>query len=170
VRGERGRRPVKGRLENLLAATDIVVDCTPKKVAAKNRELYAAKRVIGATMNTSGSFKYRATRGGADNRRLMDEQQVDMAGLEERTRRLRGAGQTVVHQNPFWVVAYNVVAFPAAAGVFSPFVISPEVAALSVSGSSVPVTVDALLLKRTKLCPMPCWSRPPEDAHARRCG
>ena len=32
-----------------------------------------------------------------------------------------------MHQNLFWAVAYNVVAFPAAAGVFYPLVISPEV-------------------------------------------
>ena len=56
-----------------------------------------------------------------------------------------------MRQNLFWAVAYNVVAFPAAAGVFYPFVISPEVAALSMSGSSVLVAVNALLLKRSKL-------------------
>jgi Cu2+-exporting ATPase len=56
-----------------------------------------------------------------------------------------------MHQNLFWAVAYNAVAFPAAAGVFYPLVISPEVAALSMSGSSVLVAVNALLLKRTKL-------------------
>jgi Cu2+-exporting ATPase len=56
-----------------------------------------------------------------------------------------------MRQNLFWAVAYNVVAFPAAAGVFYPLVISPEVAALSMSGSSVLVAVNALLLKRTKL-------------------
>lgn len=37
--------PVKGGLEDLLAETDVVVDCTPKKVAARNRELYAANKV-----------------------------------------------------------------------------------------------------------------------------
>ncbi len=37
--------PVRGALEDLLAGADVVVDCTPKKVAARNRELYAAKRV-----------------------------------------------------------------------------------------------------------------------------
>ena len=56
-----------------------------------------------------------------------------------------------MHQNLLWAVAYNVIAFPAAAGVFYPLVISPEVAALSMSGSSVLVAVNALLLKRTKL-------------------
>jgi Cu2+-exporting ATPase len=56
-----------------------------------------------------------------------------------------------MRQNLFWAVAYNVVAFPAAAGVFYPFMISPEVAALSMSGSSVLVAGNALLLKRTRL-------------------
>jgi len=48
-------------------------------------------------------------------------------------------------------VGYNVIAFPAAAGVFYPLVISPEVAALAMSGSSALVAVNALLLKRTQL-------------------
>jgi len=56
-----------------------------------------------------------------------------------------------MHQNLFWAVAYNVVAFPAAAGVFYPLVVSPEVAALAMSGSSALVAVNALLLKRTRL-------------------
>lgn len=56
-----------------------------------------------------------------------------------------------MHQNLFWAVAYNVVAFPVAAGVFYPFMISPEVAAISMSGSSALVAVNALLLKRTRL-------------------
>jgi Cu2+-exporting ATPase len=56
-----------------------------------------------------------------------------------------------MHQNLFWAVAYNLVAFPAAAGVFYPLVISPQVAALSMSGSSALVAVNALLLKRLRL-------------------
>jgi len=56
-----------------------------------------------------------------------------------------------MHQNLGWAVAYNVVAFPMAAGVFYPLVISPEVAALAMSGSSALVAVNALLLKRTRL-------------------
>ncbi|MFH1816843.1 MAG: heavy metal translocating P-type ATPase [Pseudomonadota bacterium] len=61
-----------------------------------------------------------------------------------------------MHQSLVWAVAYNVVAFPLAAGVFYPFVISPEVAALAMSGSSAMVAINALLLKRTRL----------EDIHA----
>ena len=56
-----------------------------------------------------------------------------------------------MHQNLWWAVGYNVIAFPLAAGVFFPFTLSPEVAALSMSGSSAVVAINALLLKRTKL-------------------
>ncbi len=56
-----------------------------------------------------------------------------------------------MHQNLWWAVGYNVIAFPLAAGVFYPFVLSPEVAALSMSGSTLIVAINALMLKRTKL-------------------
>ena len=56
-----------------------------------------------------------------------------------------------MHQNLWWAVGYNVIAFPLAAGVLYPFVLSPEIAALSMSGSSVIVAVNALLLRRMKL-------------------
>ena len=56
-----------------------------------------------------------------------------------------------MHQNLAWAVGYNAIAFPLAAGVLYPFTLSPEVAALSMSGSSAIVAINALLLKRTKL-------------------
>lgn len=56
-----------------------------------------------------------------------------------------------MHQNLAWAVGYNVIAFPLAAGVLYPFVLSPQVAALSMSGSSIIVAVNALLLKRMRL-------------------
>jgi Cu2+-exporting ATPase len=56
-----------------------------------------------------------------------------------------------MHENLWWAVAYNVIAFPLAAGVFYPFVLNPAVAALSMSGSSALVAVNALLLKRLRL-------------------
>lgn len=56
-----------------------------------------------------------------------------------------------MHQNLFWAVAYNVAAFPLAAGVFYPLTVSPEIAALAMSGSTVLVALNALLLKRTRL-------------------
>jgi Cu2+-exporting ATPase len=56
-----------------------------------------------------------------------------------------------MHQNLIWAVGYNVIAFPLAAGVLYPFVLSPEIAALSMSGSSVIVALNALMLRRLKL-------------------
>jgi len=56
-----------------------------------------------------------------------------------------------MHQNLWWAVGYNVIAFPLAAGVLYPITLSPEVAAMAMSGSSALVAVNALLLKRTRL-------------------
>jgi Cu2+-exporting ATPase len=53
-----------------------------------------------------------------------------------------------MHQNLWWAVAYNVIAFPLAAGVFYPVLVPPQVAALAMSGSTALVAVNALLLKR----------------------
>ena len=56
-----------------------------------------------------------------------------------------------MHQNLGWAVGYNLVAFPLAAGVLYPFTLSPEGAALAMSGSSALVAINALLLKPTRL-------------------
>jgi P-type Cu2+ transporter len=56
-----------------------------------------------------------------------------------------------MHQNLWWAAGYNVLAFPVAAGVFYPLMISPEVAAISMSGSTLLVAANALLLKRQRL-------------------
>ena len=41
-----------------------------------------------------------------------------------------------MHQNLWWAVGYNVIAFPLAAGVFYPFTLSPEIAALEIGRAS----------------------------------
>ena len=58
-----------------------------------------------------------------------------------------------MRQNLGWAVGYNAIALPIAAGVFAfaGLVLSPEIAALSMSGSSFLVAVNALLLKRLRL-------------------
>jgi Cu2+-exporting ATPase len=59
-----------------------------------------------------------------------------------------------MRQNLGWAIGYNSVALPIAAGVFEPafgLVLRPEIAALSMSGSSFLVAVNALLLKRLRL-------------------
>ena len=69
-----------------------------------------------------------------------------------------------MRQNLGWAVGYNAIALPIAAGVFAPafgLVLRPEIAALSMSGSSLIVAVNALLLKRLKLpAPAPAPAAP----------
>jgi P-type Cu2+ transporter len=57
-------------------------------------------------------------------------------------------------QNLAWAVGYNTIALPIAAGVFEPafgLVLRPEIAAITMAGSSILVAVNALTLKRLKL-------------------
>jgi Cu2+-exporting ATPase len=59
-----------------------------------------------------------------------------------------------MRQNLGWAVGYNTIALPIAAGVFEPafgLMLRPEIAALSMSGSSVLVAVNALMLRRLHL-------------------
>ena len=58
-----------------------------------------------------------------------------------------------MRQNLGWAIGYNAIALPIAAGVFASWglVLRPEMAALSMSGSSVIVAVNALMLKRLRL-------------------
>ena len=58
-----------------------------------------------------------------------------------------------MHQNLAWAVGYNSLALPVAAGVFEPLglVLRPEVGAISMSGSSVIVALNAVALKRLPL-------------------
>jgi P-type Cu2+ transporter len=56
-------------------------------------------------------------------------------------------------QNLGWAIGYNSLALPIAAGIFSGWglTLSPELAAISMSGSSIFVAVNAIALKRLKL-------------------
>ncbi|MGI5414965.1 heavy metal translocating P-type ATPase [Actinomadura luteofluorescens] len=59
-----------------------------------------------------------------------------------------------MRQNLGWAIGYNAIALPIAAGVFEPgfgLVLRPEIAALSMSGSSLIVAVNALALRRLRL-------------------
>ncbi len=166
-------------------------EATPRPVCAPEampRNKAPGSQVIGATINKSGTFQYRATKVGADTAlaqvvKLVQEAQNSKAPAltQADVGFAVGAGTDVakesadvvlmksdphdvvgaivlsratlrkMHQNLFWAVAYNVVAFPVAAGLFYPNVVSPEVAALAMSGGSALVAVNALLLKRTRL-------------------
>jgi P-type Cu2+ transporter len=58
-----------------------------------------------------------------------------------------------MRQNLAWAIGYNSLALPIAAGVFEPWglTLRPEIAAISMSGSSILVALNALALKRPRL-------------------
>jgi Cu2+-exporting ATPase len=78
---------------------------------------------------------------------LMKSDPYDVVGAIELSR----ATLRKMHQNLYWAVGYNVIAFPLAAGVLYPFLLSPTFAAIAMSGSSAIVAINALMLKRTEL-------------------
>jgi Cu2+-exporting ATPase len=67
--------------------------------------------------------------------------------------RLSKSTMRKMNQNLVWATGYNVIAIPIAAGLLVPtgIVLPPEVAAITMSLSSISVTINALLLRRTKL-------------------
>jgi P-type Cu2+ transporter len=76
-----------------------------------------------------------------------------------------------MRQNLGWAIGYNAIALPIAAGVFEPafgLVLRPEIAALSMSGSSLIVAVNALTLKRLRLPEALPPAEPPPPAAGRR--
>jgi Cu2+-exporting ATPase len=78
---------------------------------------------------------------------LMKSDPYDVVGALE----LSSATVRKMHENLWWAVGYNVIAFPMAAGVLYPVLVSPEIAAFAMSGSTLIVALNALTLKRTKL-------------------
>ena len=81
---------------------------------------------------------------------LMKSDPVDVLGAIALSR----ATVRKMRQNLVWAVGYNTIAFPIAMGLFYPafgLILRPEIAAISMAGSSILVAVNALLLKRTKL-------------------
>jgi Cu2+-exporting ATPase len=58
-----------------------------------------------------------------------------------------------MHQNLGWAIGYNSLALPIAGGILEPigFALSPAIGALSMSGSSIIVAVNAIALKRLRL-------------------
>jgi len=148
------------RIAGELGIGTVIADVLPGQKADKVKELQAQGKKVGmvgdgvndAPALTQADVGF-AIGAGTDvaiesaDVVLMKSDPYDVLGAIELSR----ATLRKMHQNLFWAVGYNVIAFPAAAGVFYPLVISPEVAALAMSGSSALVAVNALLLKRTRL-------------------
>lgn len=148
------------RIARELGISTVIADVLPGQKADKVKELQASGKKVGmvgdgvndapALIQADVGFAIGAGTDVAIDSAdvvLMKSDPYDVLGAIELSR----ATLRKMHQNLIWAVGYNVIAFPAAAGVFFPFVISPEVAALAMSGSSALVAVNALLLKRTRL-------------------
>lgn len=143
-----------------LGIDSVLADVLPGQKAEKVKELQATgKRVgmVGDGVNDAPALTQAnvgfAIGAGTDVAMesadvvLMKSDPYDIVAAIE----LSHATLRKMHQNLWWAVGYNVIAFPLAAGVLYPFVLSPEVAALSMSGSTLIVAINALMLKRTKL-------------------
>jgi len=143
-----------------LGIDSVLADVLPGQKAEKVKELQATGKKVGmvgdgvndAPALTQADVGF-AIGAGTDVAMesadvvLMKSDPYDIVAAIELSR----ATLRKMHQNLWWAVGYNVIAFPLAAGVLYPFVLSPEVAALSMSGSTLIVAINALLLKRTKL-------------------
>jgi Cu2+-exporting ATPase len=143
-----------------LGIDSVLADVLPAQKAQKIKELQAKGKKVGmvgdgvndAPALTQANVGF-AIGAGTDVAMesadvvLMKSDPYDIVGAIELSR----ATVRKMHQNLWWAVGYNVIAFPLAAGVLYPFVLSPAVAALSMSGSTLIVAINALMLKRTKL-------------------
>jgi len=153
----------RGTAERIAAGLgiDIVIaDVLPADKAKKVKELQAEGKKVGmvgdgindAPALTQADVGF-AIGAGTDvaiesaDVVLMKSDPFDVVGAIELSR----ATLRKMHQNLFWAVGYNVIAFPLAAGIFYPVLLSPEIAALAMSGSSLLVAVNAMLLKRARL-------------------
>jgi len=143
-----------------LGIESVLADVLPAQKSEKVKELQATgKRVgmVGDGVNDAPALTQAnvgfAIGAGTDVAMesadvvLMKSDPYDIVAAIELSR----ATLRKMHQNLWWAVGYNVIAFPLAAGVLYPFVLSPEIAALSMSGSTLIVAINALMLKRTKL-------------------
>ena len=148
------------RIAGELGINIVLADVLPGQKASKVRELQAQGKKVGmvgdgindAPALTQADVGF-AIGAGTDvaiesaDVVLMKSDPYDVVGAVE----LSHATLRKMHQNLWWAVGYNVIAFPLAAGILYPVLLSPEIAAFAMSGSTLIVAINALMLKRTKL-------------------
>jgi P-type Cu2+ transporter len=155
-------RPTAERIAREVGIDDVIAEVLPADKAAKVAELQAAGRrvaMVGDGVNDAPALA-RADVGiaigtGTDvavetaDVVLMRSDPLDVATAITISR----GTLRKMRQNLAWAVGYNSLAIPLAAGILEPagFILRPEVGAISMSGSSVIVAVNALALKRLRL-------------------
>ncbi|MEU8363310.1 heavy metal translocating P-type ATPase [Nonomuraea sp. NPDC048882] len=151
------------RIARRLGIDTVVAEVLPEEKAAKIAELRAAGRrvaMVGDGVNDAPALA-QADLGiaiGAGTDVAIETADVvlmrsDPLDVPTALRIGRGTLRKM-RQNLGWAIGYNTLALPIAAGVFEPafgLVLRPEIAALSMSGSSLIVAVNALALKRLRL-------------------
>ncbi|WP_079403961.1 heavy metal translocating P-type ATPase [Streptomyces sp. 3211] len=156
-------RATAERIAQRLGITTVIADVLPGDKAAKISELQQGGRtvaMVGDGVNDAPALAQAdlgvAIGAGTDvaietaDLVLMRSDPLDVPTA------LRIGRGTLrkMRQNLGWAIGYNAIALPIAAGVFEPstgLILRPEIAALSMSGSSIIVAVNALALKRLHL-------------------
>ncbi|MBZ0157055.1 MAG: copper-translocating P-type ATPase [Alphaproteobacteria bacterium] len=156
-------RGTAGRIADELGITTVFAEVLPGQKADKVKELQSQGKLVamvGDGINDAPALAQAdvgiAIGAGTDVAMetadvvLMKSDPFDVLGAIALSR----ATVSKMKQNLWWAVGYNLIAFPLAAGIFYPgfgLLLRPEIAALSMSGSSLLVALNALLLKWTKL-------------------
>jgi Cu2+-exporting ATPase len=155
-------RATAERIAAEVGIDDVIAEVLPSDKAAKVAELQAQGRrvaMVGDGVNDAPALAQAdvgvAIGAGTDvavetaDVVLMRSDPFDVASA------LRVSRGTLrkMRQNLGWAVGYNSLALPIAAGVFEPLglTLRPEIAALTMSGSSIIVAVNAVSLKRLRL-------------------
>ena len=155
-------RQTAERIAAELGIEEVLAEVLPAEKAAKVAELQAEGRtvaMVGDGVNDAPALAQAdvgvAIGAGTDvaietaDIVLMRSDPLDVAAAITIGR----ATVRKMRQNLGWAIGYNSLALPIAAGVFEPWglTLRPEIAAISMSGSSIIVAVNALSLKRLPL-------------------
>jgi P-type Cu2+ transporter len=155
-------RATAERIAAAVGIDDVIAEVLPSDKAAKVAQLQAQGRrvaMVGDGVNDAPALAQAdvgvAIGAGTDvavetaDVVLMRSDPLDVATA---IRVSRGT-LSKMRQNLAWAVGYNSLALPIAAGIFEPLglTLRPEIAALTMSGSSIIVAVNAVALKRLRL-------------------
>ena len=160
-------RPTAERIAKQLGMDTVFAEVLPGEKADKVRELQQQGKLVamvGDGINDAPALAQAdvgiAIGAGTDVAMetadvvLMKSDPYDVIGAIALSR----ATVRKMRQNLLWAAGYNTVAFPIAAGLFYPtfgLLLRPEIAALSMSGSSLLVALNALMLRWTRLPGIP---------------